>query len=104
MTTPPLYYRKEKAYFSTKKPIFYTIFNRVGECLHIKCKGGDIIKKAWDDIKSYVTVFMTLAYIVFTFLGKITPEFHNIFVVIIAFYFGTQHQKNVDKKDDEERG
>ncbi len=62
------------------------------------------MKKAWNDIKSYVTVFMTLAYIVLTFLDKMTPEFHNIFITIIAFYFGTQHQKNVDKIEDEERG
>ena len=51
------------------------------------------MKKAWDDIKSFVTVFMTLAYIVLTFLDKMTPEFQNIFIVIIAFYFGTQVEK-----------
>lgn len=51
------------------------------------------MKKAWDDIKSFVTVTMTVAYIVLTFLGKMTPEFQNIFIVIIAFYFGTQAEK-----------
>ncbi len=51
------------------------------------------MKKAWDDIKSFVTVTMTIAYIVLTFLGKMTPEFQNIFIVIIAFYFGTQAEK-----------
>lgn len=51
------------------------------------------MKKAWDDIKSFVTVTMTVAYIVLTFIGKITPEFQNIFIVIIAFYFGTQAEK-----------
>ena len=51
------------------------------------------MKKAWDDIKSFVTVVMTVAYIVLTFLERMTPEFQNIFIVIIAFYFGTQAEK-----------
>lgn len=51
------------------------------------------MKKAWDDIKSFVTVSMVLAYIVFTYLDKVTPEFQNIVIVIIAFYFGTQAEK-----------
>ncbi len=60
------------------------------------------MKKAWNDIKSFVTVFMTMAYIVLTFLNKMTPEFQNIYVVIIAFYFGTQVEKLSNKiKGDE---
>lgn len=55
------------------------------------------MKKAWDDIKSFVTVFMTVAYIALTFIGKMTPEFQNIFIVIIAFYFGTQAEKLANK-------
>lgn len=55
------------------------------------------MKKAWDDIKSFVTVFMTAAYIALTFIGKMTPEFQNIFIVIIAFYFGTQAEKLANK-------
>ena len=51
------------------------------------------MKKAWDDIKSFVTVTMTIAYIVLTFLDKMTPEFQNIYVVIVSFYFGTQVEK-----------
>lgn len=59
------------------------------------------MKKAWDDIKSFVTVTMTVAYIVLTILGKMTPEFQNIYVVIIAFYFGTQAEKLASKIKDE---
>lgn len=59
------------------------------------------MKKAWDDIKSFVTVTMTIAYIVLTILGKMTPEFQNIYVVIIAFYFGTQAEKLANKIKDE---
>ena len=60
------------------------------------------MKKAWDDIKSFVTVAMTFAYIFLTFLGKMTPEFQNIFIVIIAFYFGTQAEKLVNKLKESE--
>ena len=63
------------------------------------------MKKAWEDIKSFVTVVMTLAYIVLTFMGKMTPEFQNIFIVIISFYFGTQFEKvRQQKEKDEEIG
>lgn len=55
------------------------------------------MKKAWNDIKSFVTVAMTIAYIALTILDKMTPEFQNIYVVIIAFYFGTQAEKLASK-------
>lgn len=55
------------------------------------------MKKAWNDIKSFVTVTMTIAYIALTILDKMTPEFQNIYVVIIAFYFGTQAEKLASK-------
>ncbi len=58
------------------------------------------MKKAWEDIKSFVTVVMTLAYIVLTFMGKMTPEFQNIFIVIISFYFGTQVEKLKQLKEE----
>lgn len=55
------------------------------------------MKKALNDIKSFVTVTMTIAYIALTILDKMTPEFQNIYVVIIAFYFGTQAEKLASK-------
>ena len=58
------------------------------------------MKEAWSDIKSFVTVTMTLAYIALTFLDKMTPEFQNIYIVIVAFYFGTQAEKLVNKLRD----
>lgn len=61
------------------------------------------MKKAWTDIKSFVTVTMTLAYITLTFLDKMNSEFQNIYIVIIAFYFGTQAEKLMNKiKDGDE--
>ena len=61
------------------------------------------MKKAWEDIKSFVTVSMTIAYIVLTFLGKMTPEFQNLYAIIIAFYFGTQTEKLVSKLKEENK-
>lgn len=51
------------------------------------------MKKAWNDIKSFVTVSMTIAYIILTFKGSMTPEFQNLYAIIVAFYFGTQAEK-----------
>ena len=61
------------------------------------------MKKAWEDIKSFVTVSMTIAYIVLTFIGKMTPEFQNLYAIIIAFYFGTQTEKLVSKLKEENK-
>lgn len=55
------------------------------------------MKKAIDDIKSFVTVATTLVICYLAVIGKI--DIKEIYLMIIAFYFGTQHQKNVDKKD-----
>ena len=67
------------------------------------------IKKAWNDIKSFVTVVMTIGFIVFTFLKYISGEqFYSLFQIVIAFYFGTQYEKkkqidveNVEKNQQE---
>lgn len=51
------------------------------------------MKKAWSDIKSFVTILFSLGYIVLTFMGKMTPEYQDLYKVIIIFYFGTQAEK-----------
>ena len=51
------------------------------------------MKKAWDDIKSFITVVMTIAYIYLTIVGNMTQEFQTIYLMIVAFYFGTQAEK-----------
>lgn len=53
------------------------------------------MKKAWIDIKSFVTVITTFVVCYLAVIGKI--DMREIYLMIIAFYFGTQHQKNVDK-------
>lgn len=61
------------------------------------------MKKAWDDIKSFVTVSMTLAYIILTFIGKMTPEFQQLYLMIVAFYFGTQIEKTLKNINDSKK-
>ena len=55
------------------------------------------MKKAWDDIKSFITVSFVVGYLVLTFLGKMTPEYEKLTELIIVFYFGTQAEKLANK-------
>lgn len=53
------------------------------------------MKKALNDIKSFVTVVFTLACIYALVVNKIDGEkFYNLYLIIISFYFGTQYEKN----------
>ncbi|MDD3140111.1 MAG: hypothetical protein PHX08_14185 [Lachnospiraceae bacterium] len=46
-------------------------------------------------VKSVVTVLLTAVFSYLAIVGRITGEqFLTIFSVVIAFYFGTQYQKN----------
>ena len=52
------------------------------------------------DVKSLVTLTMTLVFSMLSLAGKLTAEqFLTVFSTVIAFYFGTQHQKNSQKED-----
>lgn len=55
------------------------------------------MKKAWNDIKSFITVSFVLGYLVLTFIGKMTPEYEKLTELIIVFYFGTQAEKLANK-------
>lgn len=51
------------------------------------------------NVKSIVTIIMTLVFAVLSIKNSINSEqFLMIFTTIIAFYFGTQHEKKEDKK------
>lgn len=59
------------------------------------------MKKMWGDVKSFVTILFAIAFVVFTYMQFISGEqFYSIFQIIIAFYFGTQYQKNSEMKGD----
>lgn len=58
------------------------------------------MKKALNDVKSFTTIIFSISFVVFTFMKIISGEqFYSIFQIIIAFYFGTQYQKNIEKKE-----
>lgn len=45
-------------------------------------------------VKSIVTILLTLVFCYLSITGVISAElFMTVFTVIIAFYFGTQHEK-----------
>lgn len=46
------------------------------------------------DVKSLVTIAMTIAYIVMACRSQLNTDFNSVYLVIISFYFGTQYQKN----------
>jgi hypothetical protein len=53
------------------------------------------------DIKSIVTLSLTLLFCYLAVVGKIDgAKVVEIFTIIMVFYFGTQFQKKVDEKDD----
>lgn len=46
------------------------------------------------DVKSLVTLVLTSVFAVLAAKGTISPDqFLTVFTTVIAFYFGTQHQK-----------
>ena len=47
-------------------------------------------------VKSIVTIILTLVYAWAVIAGKATQELMVIYTTVIAFYFGTQHQKTKD--------
>lgn len=63
------------------------------------------MSKEWKDIigslltvKSIVTVVLTAVFAFLSVAGRVDgDQFLNIFSIVIAFYFGTQHQKNTEK-------
>lgn len=49
------------------------------------------------NVKSIVTILLTAVFCIMTLKRYISSEqFLTVFTTVIAFYFGTQHQKNCD--------
>lgn len=49
------------------------------------------------DVKTIITFALTAAFVYLSVTGKIQPEiFMTIYTMVIGFYFGTQHQKNIN--------
>lgn len=54
------------------------------------------------DVKSIVTILLTIAFIYLSCVNKITNDFLTIYTVVISFYFGTQYEKNNIRKNEED--
>lgn len=54
------------------------------------------------DVKSIVTILLTIAFIYLSCVNKITNDFLTIYTVVISFYFGTQYEKNNIRKNEKE--
>ena len=50
-------------------------------------------------VKSLVTLCLTVVFAYMAVTGQISQDFMTIYAVIIAFYFGTQSQKQQDALD-----
>ena len=53
-------------------------------------------------VKSIVTILLTLAYIYITIGQILTGEFQTIQTMVMGFYFGTQYQKGIENKKEEQ--
>ena len=54
------------------------------------------------DVKSLVTLVLTAVFSFLSISGKLSAEqFQTVFTTVIAFYFGTQHQKNQKEIDND---
>ena len=50
-------------------------------------------------VKSLTTLILTAVFAVMTLRGTISQDFMTVYAVVIAFYFGTQSQKQQDALD-----
>ena len=50
-------------------------------------------------VKSLTTLTLTAVFAVMTLRGAISQDFMTVYAVVIAFYFGTQSQKQQDAPD-----
>ena len=50
------------------------------------------------DVKSFVTLSLTIAFIYASLSGKVPQELNNVYGIVIAFYFSTQALKAKSEK------
>ena len=54
-------------------------------------------------VKSLVTLTLTVVFAYMSVTGQISQDFMTVYAVVIAFYFGTQSQKQQDALDGEQK-
>lgn len=47
------------------------------------------------DVKSIVTLVLTVVVAYLAIIGRM--DIKDLYLIVVSFYFGTQHQKGVDK-------
>ena len=66
----------------------------------------ELMKKRLENllsVKSLTTLTLTAVFAVMTLRGAISQDFMTVYAVVIAFYFGTQSQKQQDALDGEQK-
>lgn len=58
----------------------------------------DAISKLMN-VKSLVTIALTIGFIVQSVRGAMTNEYSSVYLVVISFYFGTQYQKATEESN-----
>lgn len=52
-------------------------------------------------VKSIVTVVLTAVFAVLALTGRVTADqYMTVFSVVVAFYFGTQHEKKAKQEEE----
>ena len=54
-------------------------------------------------VKSLVTLILTAVFAYMAVTNQISQDFMTVYAVVIAFYFGTQSQKQQDALDGEQK-
>lgn len=49
------------------------------------------------NVKSLVTIALTVGFIVQSVRGEMTNEYSSVYMAVIAFYFGTQYQRQIEE-------
>ena len=65
----------------------------------IKKRGANLLS-----VKSLTTLTLTAVFAVMALRGTISQDFMTVYAVVIAFYFGTQSQKQQDALDGDANG
>ena len=65
--------------------------------------GLSIVRSFEGALPYLTTLILTAASSVMALRGAISPDFMTVYAVVIAFYFGTQSQKQQDALDGEQK-
>lgn len=101
-TSAACYYAKAKAE-NTAGGVTYETVCRTKRCAAgriARGEGMELLKKRLANllsVKSLVTICLTVTFCVLTVQTKVTQEFNTVYLMVIAFYFGTQNGKTQEE-------